>query len=76
MTLVFDAQRNEIGHFYGKFVYDRNGGKIYWIEDGEVFSLPFRDGDCQLKNRPSIKLGNLIDGVASSTEGDVIFFLE
>lgn len=76
MRKIYDDQRNEIGYFDGRFVYCQSGKKIYWIEDGEIFSFSDRNDDYPVVHRPLVKTGNLIDRIAFDPKGKVIFVLD
>lgn len=75
MIKVHDSDGNDIGHYDGRFVYDRIGTKCYWIEEGEVFSLPPIDRGEEPGTRAAIKIATLTDGVALDDQGKTIFTL-
>lgn len=75
MTLVYDSEGNEIGRFDGRFVYNRTGERIYWIDDGDIFSVPASNGEYKLGTRASIKIAELVDRSAIDPDGITIFTL-
>ncbi len=70
MRAIYDVDRIEIGSFDGRFVYAKNGKRLYWIDDGEVFSLPPRDSDDFPKRLPCVKVGRLVDDQVIDFEED------
>lgn len=75
MTTVYNNEGNEVGQYDGKFVYDPIGTKCYWIEDGEVFSMPPTHRENELSSRANIKVATLINGLAIDSDGVAVFAL-
>lgn len=75
MTPVCDSEGNRIGRFDGRFVYDKSGKKIYWIDGQDVFSVPATDREYKLGARASIKIADLVHRAAVDSEGVTIFTL-
>ena len=75
MTSVYDSEGNKVGQYDGRFVYGVFGEKLYWIDDGEVFSMPPINREDELGARAPIKIADLTDGVATDSKGATIFTL-
>lgn len=75
MMKVLDSEYNRIGSFDGRNVYDLTGEKLYWLDDGEVYSVPGRDDDYQFGARPHVKIGEYSEGLATDAEGHTLFRL-
>jgi hypothetical protein len=75
MTTVRDSAGNEIGHCDGRFVYDRVGERRYWIDDGDVFSMPPIDREDDIGTRAVVKIAVLTDGIAIDDNGATVFIL-
>ena len=75
MTSVYDSEGYEIGLFDGRFVYDRLGTKCYWIDDGEVFSMPPIHLEREPSTRAAIKIADLINGTAVDPHDAIVFSL-
>ena len=76
MTTVYDSEGHEIGQFDGRFVYDRTSTKCYWIDDGEVFSMPPIHLESGSSTRAAIKVADLTNGVAIDSDGATVFSLQ
>lgn len=75
MTAVHDNEGNEIGKYDGRFVYDRLGEKLYWIDDGEVFSMPRVNREDELGARAAVKIAEISNRVAIDSQGETVFTL-
>lgn len=72
-TYVFNVKGEQIGWFDGRFVRDHAGQVLYWIEDNEIFSVPRNDDERSPGAHGAIKLGDIVKGAATTSDGDVFF---
>lgn len=75
MIKVHDSEGNDIGQYDGRFVYDRNGEKRYWIEGGDVFSIPQMDRKDGQGARANVQVATLAGRVAIDEDGVTVFTL-
>ena len=75
MTPVYDSNGNKIGQYDGRFVYGSIGEKLYWIDGGEVFSMPPINCEDDSGARATVKIADLTDRVAIDAKGETIFTL-
>lgn len=76
MIAVCDNKEREIGQFDGRFVYDLTGERLYWIDDGEVFSLPSIHRAAEPGDRSTIRIAVLTNKAAIDDNGAIIFKLQ
>lgn len=75
MIPVYDSDGMKVGQYDGRFVYSDIGERLYWIDDGEVFSIFPINREVELGVRANIKIADLTDGVAIDSKGATIFTL-
>ncbi|HHH7389189.1 TPA: hypothetical protein ACP2SZ_005279 [Escherichia coli] len=75
MIATYDSEGNDVGRFDGRFVYDCTGNRIYWIEDGDVFSVPAAHRETAVSVQVAISIGTLNNRTAIDSEGNTIFTL-
>ncbi len=76
MTTAYDAKGLKIGRFDGKFVYDLENTKCYWVDDNEVFSISRHHREDDLSKRTHIKIADISDGTAITPDGNTLFTLK
>ena len=73
MRTVIDQDGHPTLKFDGKFVYSNSLEKIYWIFEGDVFSLPQSDDHFPSGRAPAMLIGTCSKGVATAIDSSVLF---
>lgn len=73
MIKAYDKIGVELGTFDGRFVFDRHGEKLYWVEGRDVFSVPNKNTDSHLDNSPCLGIGKFNGEIAKDDAGEIIF---
>lgn len=73
MIKVYNKFGNEIGTFYGSFVFDSYGEKIYWVEGRDVFSVPHKEAESHFDRHPCLSIGEFNGESATDEAGEIIF---
>lgn len=73
MRAVNDQNGNPGWRFDGEFVYDKSLVRIYWVGDGDVFSMPHSDDHFPSGNAPAMLVGTLSNGIATDINSSVLF---
>lgn len=73
MRKVYNRFGDEVGLFNGRFVFDEDGEKLYWVEEKDVFCVPGKDTETHLAHPPYIGIGGFDGEVAIDSDGEIIF---
>jgi len=73
MITAYNENGSKIGLFSGSFVLDNSGNRVYWIEDGEVFSFITIGDEFGTSRQGWSLIGTFENQVAQDEKGIIIF---
>lgn len=73
MKRVYSSSGFEIGKFNGTFVHGPCGERLYWVDDGDVFSPTRVKTESHFSRPVNVRVGSFENGIAKAEDGTVIF---